>query len=77
MNVRIRYVYGLIVLLFAVLVGFTSYWSVFDAEGLEANNANKRVLLEELKRSNVELGRRSTELEDKALELEVRNREIA
>jgi penicillin-binding protein A len=47
MNVRIRYVYGLIVLLFAVLVGFTSYWSVFDAEGLEANTANKRVLLEE------------------------------
>jgi peptidoglycan glycosyltransferase len=47
MNVRIRYVYGLLVLLFALLIGFTSYWSVFDAEGLEANNANRRVLLEE------------------------------
>ena len=38
---------GLLVLLFALLVGFTSYWSVFDAEGLEANTANRRVLLEE------------------------------
>jgi signal transduction histidine kinase/HAMP domain-containing protein len=34
-------------------------------------------LLEELKRSNAELGRRSTELEEKATLLEVRNREIA
>jgi signal transduction histidine kinase/HAMP domain-containing protein/ActR/RegA family two-component response regulator len=34
-------------------------------------------LLEELKRSNAELGRRSTELEEKARLLEVRNREIA
>lgn len=33
--------------LFGVLVGFTSYWAVFDQEGLEANRANKRVLLEE------------------------------
>jgi peptidoglycan glycosyltransferase len=34
-------------LLFAVLIGFTSYWSVFDADKLEANRANKRPLLEE------------------------------
>jgi HAMP domain-containing protein/signal transduction histidine kinase/ActR/RegA family two-component response regulator len=34
-------------------------------------------LLDELKRSNVELGQRSTELEEKASLLEVRNREIA
>ena len=34
-------------LLFAVLIGFTSYWSVFDADELEANRANKRPLLEE------------------------------
>ncbi|APR77314.1 Putative SigmaB asociated two-component system sensor protein [Minicystis rosea] len=34
-------------------------------------------LLEELRRSNAELGRRSNELEDKARLLEVRNREIA
>src|SRR4029079_9120675 len=29
------------------LVGFTSYWSVFNADKLEANKANKRPLLEE------------------------------
>ena len=46
-NVRIRHLFGLVVLLFAVLIGFTSYWSVFDADGLEANRANKRPLLEE------------------------------
>ena len=39
--------FGLVVLLFAVLIGFTSYWSVFDADGLEANQANKRPLLEQ------------------------------
>jgi peptidoglycan glycosyltransferase len=47
MNPRIRNLFGLLVLLFAVLVGFTSYWSVFDADKLEANRANKRPLLEE------------------------------
>jgi peptidoglycan glycosyltransferase len=36
-----------VVVLFTVLIGFTSYWSVFDAEELEANPANKRPLLEE------------------------------
>ena len=47
MNARIRNLFGLVVLLFAVLIGFTSYWSVFDADELEANRANKRPLLEE------------------------------
>jgi penicillin-binding protein A len=47
MNARIGNLFGLVVLLFAVLVGFTSYWSVFDADNLEANSANKRPLLEE------------------------------
>ena len=46
-NARIRNLFGLVVLLFAVLIGFTSYWSVFDADELEANPANKRPLLEE------------------------------
>ena len=46
-NTRIRNLFGLVVVLFAVLIGFTSYWSVFDADGLEANPANKRPLLEE------------------------------
>jgi peptidoglycan glycosyltransferase len=46
-NTRIRNLFGLVVVLFTVLIGFTSYWSVFDAEELEANPANKRPLLEE------------------------------
>jgi peptidoglycan glycosyltransferase len=46
-NTRIRNLFGLVVVLFTVLVGFTSYWSVFDADELEANPANKRPLLEE------------------------------
>lgn len=47
MNVRIGHLFGLVVILFGLLVGFTSYWSVFDAHGLETNTANKRLLLEE------------------------------
>jgi peptidoglycan glycosyltransferase len=47
MNLRIRHLFGLLVILFGLLVGFTSYWSVFDADGLEANTANHRLLLEE------------------------------
>ena len=35
MNRQIVKLFGFIVVLFAVLVGFTSYWSVFDAEGAE------------------------------------------
>jgi peptidoglycan glycosyltransferase len=46
-NPRIRNLFGLVVGLFALLVGFTSYWSVFNADELEANKANKRPLLEE------------------------------
>jgi peptidoglycan glycosyltransferase len=46
-NLRIRHLFGLVLVLFALLIGFTSYWSVFDADGLEANTANKRGLLEE------------------------------
>ena len=30
-----------------MLIAFTSYWSVFEADALEANRANKRPLLEE------------------------------
>ena len=47
MNARIRNLFGLVVVLFAVLIGFTSYWSVFHADELEANRANKRPLLEQ------------------------------
>jgi penicillin-binding protein A len=48
-NVRIVNLFGLVVLLFAALIGFTSYWSVFDADSLQANRSNKRPLLEQLR----------------------------
>ena len=47
MNAQIVRLFGLLLVLYALLFGFTSYWSVFDAEGLEANSANKRPLLEQ------------------------------
>jgi penicillin-binding protein A len=46
-NARINRLFFLVVILFAVLIGFTSYWSVIDAEGLEDNEANRRPLLEQ------------------------------
>jgi penicillin-binding protein A len=46
-NAQIRQLYGLFALLFAVLIGFTSYWAVVDAEGLEDNPDNRRALIEE------------------------------
>jgi peptidoglycan glycosyltransferase len=39
--------FGLVVLLFAVLIGFTSRWTVFEAQALRENTANRRVLLAE------------------------------
>ena len=48
MNAQIAKLYGLIVLMFAVLIGFTSYWSVFEAEALKDKRVNRRPLLEEL-----------------------------
>jgi penicillin-binding protein A len=47
MNTQIRQLYGLFALLFALLIGFTSYWAVVDAEGLEDNPDNRRALIEE------------------------------
>jgi penicillin-binding protein A len=46
-NGQIRQVYGLFIVLFALLIGFTSYWAVLDAKGLEDNPANRRTLIEE------------------------------
>jgi peptidoglycan glycosyltransferase len=46
-NAQVYKLFGLIVLLFALLVGFTSYWSVFAADDLKDKRANKRPLLEE------------------------------
>jgi peptidoglycan glycosyltransferase len=47
-NAQIAKLYGLIVLMFAVLIGFTSYWSVFEAQALKDKRVNRRPLLEEL-----------------------------
>jgi penicillin-binding protein A len=47
MNNQIVKLFGFVVVLYALLFGFTSYWSVFDSDGLEANTANRRPLLEE------------------------------
>jgi peptidoglycan glycosyltransferase len=39
--------YGLVVVLFALLVGFTSRWTIFEASSLRANPLNARALLEQ------------------------------
>jgi peptidoglycan glycosyltransferase len=46
-NRQIVKLFSLTVALFAILIGFTSYWSVFDAEALKEEDANKRPLLEQ------------------------------
>jgi peptidoglycan glycosyltransferase len=53
-NRQIVKLFGLLVVLFAVLVGFTSYWAVFEAQALKEKNANKRPLLEQ---QRIERGR--------------------
>lgn len=47
MNRPIARLYAVLLLLFALLVGFTSRWAVLSAEELEANNENKRPLFEQ------------------------------
>jgi peptidoglycan glycosyltransferase len=47
MNRPILRIYGLVVLLFALLVAFTSRWTVFDAASLRENPLNQRSLLEQ------------------------------
>lgn len=54
MNRQIVKLFGLFVVLFALLIGFTSYWSVFQAEALKDKDANKRPLLEQ---QRIERGR--------------------
>jgi peptidoglycan glycosyltransferase len=46
-NAPISKLFVLVLLLFAAVVGFTSYWSVVDAENLKQNPENRRLLLEE------------------------------
>ena len=47
MNRQIIKLFGFLLVLYALLFGFTSYWSIFDSDSLEANQANRRPLLEE------------------------------
>jgi penicillin-binding protein A len=49
MNRQIIKLFGFLLILYALLFGFTSYWSIFDADSLKANQANRRPLLEEQK----------------------------
>jgi peptidoglycan glycosyltransferase len=46
-NRQIVKLFGFVLVLYALLFGFTSYWSIFDANSLKANQANRRPLLEE------------------------------
>ena len=47
MNRQILQLFSLIIVLFALLIAFTSRWTVLEAESLEDNTANRRPLLEE------------------------------
>ncbi len=47
MNKPIVRIYGVILVLFAGLVGFTSYWSVFHADDLKGMSQNHRPLIED------------------------------
>ena len=49
MNRQIVQLFGLFALLFALLVVFTSRWTVFEAQSLEDHEANRRPLIEEQK----------------------------
>jgi penicillin-binding protein A len=46
-NAQIVKLFAFIVALLAILVGFTSYWSVFDAKALKEEEVNKRPLFEQ------------------------------
>jgi len=54
-NVRIIQLFGFIAICFAVLIGFTSQWSVFGADDLRQQTANKRPLFEaqQIKRGSI------------------------
>lgn len=47
MNGQIVQLFGLTMLLFALLIGFTSRWAVFEQDRLEGETANRRPLIEE------------------------------
>ena len=47
MNASVGRLFILVLVLFAVLVGFTSRWAVFEAQALRENPNNRRILFEE------------------------------
>ena len=47
MNTAILRLFGLVCVLFAVLIAFTSRWTVFEADALRDNKLNRRELLQE------------------------------
>jgi peptidoglycan glycosyltransferase len=47
LNRPIIRLYGLVVVLFALLIAFTSRWTIFEAASLRDNTLNKRTLLEQ------------------------------
>lgn len=49
MNGPIIRLFGLVVVLFALLIAFTTRWTVIDAKSLRNNPLNKRTLVDELK----------------------------
>ncbi|HNC06807.1 MAG TPA: hypothetical protein PLS38_10950, partial [Solirubrobacterales bacterium] len=55
MNARIVRLFAFISVMFAVLVGFTAYWTVFDANNLKNERVNKRPLFEaqQIKRGRI------------------------
>jgi peptidoglycan glycosyltransferase len=57
-NAPIGRLFGLVIVLFAVLIGFTSRWTVFEAGDLRANSLNKRDVLQEqrIRRGRIRAG---------------------
>jgi peptidoglycan glycosyltransferase len=49
MSSQIVRLFGLVVLLFALLIGFTSRWTVFEASSLDNNSLNARTLIDQLR----------------------------
>jgi len=47
MNRPILRVYGFVAILFALLIAFTSRWTIFEASSLRANALNKRGVLQQ------------------------------
>src|SRR3954471_8606626 len=47
MNTAILRLFGVVVVLFAVLVAFTSRWTLFEAKALRDNKLNRRQVLQE------------------------------